>query len=1245
MGSSVPDPEMNQDEIDDGLPSGSPGSIGRMVPPSVEQHDDILSSVGGGLIDDRELKDQDQDRFRHGDVADLISEIAITAQTPAAIALYGPWGSGKTGVGNLIKKRLRHPDVTKQKKTEYFRFDAFQYSSETPLRRAFLLNLASEYCSPRSTEQYKQKLYASETSNIFDPTNLWRSVGKYMALIAAILGVVTLIDAGFGNIGPTSFWQALTDSGSRVIAPAVAPAVFIAGLIAFLNNQLTVTRTTIPPTTDDKFESLFEKLVEDILQEKSAETLVVFVDELDRCSSNRVVDVLDTVRTFLDVKDTVFIIAADRQVLEQALSESVSQSTPSDLTNPYYSSGSEYLDKVFHYQVSLVPLLPQRVTTYAIDLAKAQLGVWADPEVRRLLPEIMSVLVPSHVRSPRRVKTLLNNYITAYHLAKLREHAGQLDNGPGARLLELAKLVCLRTEFPAFGRDLALSEHLPEYFRLIADGQERPKHVPETVWFVAESYFAEIQSVETMLDDGSLASDRLPRPDTPEASDHEVAITTTRAAIKRQLDHYLQKTSRIQNPRRDLIFLEQLGHTYGLSSDLAVSLEQLAVENRVEDVRQIVLDNLEDQESIIRFLAGLAAQSFPGVEGDNVVATLLAASDVANVDAVRATANRAVSAIAAHRQRSEFPKDQLPGLLSLALAADGSDASDLVDTVLRHDAATGTGEVGIAVISNLDRLPEPGSADIAGIAASLLFDSMWSEALALELVKQRPGAVQRMYSALVPVAVERLDSIADEGDSEVSDAYRSALQVSWDSDSVVVREGLLRVWLGSDREAVEPGVVLEYVQGNQLETSEAIKSLLDQSLTSDVDELAAWVLLLNPEHVGLNFEREVSRLVSSLWDRRDGIPDDDLDALLTHVRSLMVSTGAPQGTFDKSGSVNFGSYGELKGREAYWNDMSRFQAAETHASGGDLIANELTTAFLLPASVAQQPQATEYSAVLVEWARRVVVEASQTSRMELVGAVHDSAWFIGQRRFRLCVELSVLAASLASQGDYLWFRQLHGRDEMAIQTDAEPDAMRTTVAAWIKAFDPDPEELYALVKPYLVEATYRKAPELGEAVKEASNNLSDKQRLRLAKVEIMAQRATSFGLLEDISFETVDQLGASRVIVEVFKAGTNLRERRGAVDLWKALNPSDATVRRRLINEVLIAGLQGHAAMGWLDLLVTNQYLRIWEDPPRGTKDAIKSAMAPMAFGARRRPVQQALKRNGINTSGFGKLVDRFRKL
>src|SRR5690606_37182403 len=123
-----------------------------------------------------------------------------------------------------------------------------------------------------------------------------------------------------------------------------------------------------------------------------------------------------------------------------------------------------YLDKVFQYQISVPPLLPQSVTAFALDLIRDRPGVWG-----RLNREaIASILIPAHVRSPRRVKNLLNTFAMTYRLAIARQASGNLNVDVDDHLGELARLVCLRGEFPLFARDLVVEPNLSQYVRELA---------------------------------------------------------------------------------------------------------------------------------------------------------------------------------------------------------------------------------------------------------------------------------------------------------------------------------------------------------------------------------------------------------------------------------------------------------------------------------------------------------------------------------------------------------------------------------------------------------------------------------------------------------------------------------------------------------------------------------------------------------------------------------------------------------
>ena len=50
------------------------------------------------LFDDRELAAAKDDRLAHAGIVDQLAVLATTVTMPSNIALYGPWGSGKSGL-------------------------------------------------------------------------------------------------------------------------------------------------------------------------------------------------------------------------------------------------------------------------------------------------------------------------------------------------------------------------------------------------------------------------------------------------------------------------------------------------------------------------------------------------------------------------------------------------------------------------------------------------------------------------------------------------------------------------------------------------------------------------------------------------------------------------------------------------------------------------------------------------------------------------------------------------------------------------------------------------------------------------------------------------------------------------------------------------------------------------------------------------------------------------------------------
>lgn len=497
------------------------------------------------LIPDRRLVDTTEDRFDHEALARAVAEIAIAGETPINIALFGAWGSGKSSVYSMIAVHL---NKLTGRKTAVVRYDAWKYGGKA-LKRNFIesvqdeLNLTKDTDGPdlhETTEVSELKLARWLRRN-------WCALTLGVVVAIVVAGIsLGLLGGAAVILASTPFRDALRDS----IGPAgtVLGLALIALLVGPKALEGAVKKTpSTPPSDDDQFATRFNQLVATVRKVKSADRLVVFIDELDRCSPDDVVSTLIDLKTFLDQPDCVFIVAVDRDVIERSL-RAVPQAKPVRDDEPYYATPGAFLDKIFQHQIALPPLRPRALTRFAYSLVEDQGGLWA--EIRNQdaakFEAVIFTLVPAHVSSPRRVKVLLNNFAANARIAQARNLAWI------ERTLELAVLTVLDTEFPSVAADLVKVPRLLEFIR--GDSDPTSSDVTEVV---ARYQLRPTDETPSPNDDNRDSS----RSPAGELLNDGVSTTPARDTLNRQLLMYLEKirAGGIPDPKPDLFYLQHAG--------------------------------------------------------------------------------------------------------------------------------------------------------------------------------------------------------------------------------------------------------------------------------------------------------------------------------------------------------------------------------------------------------------------------------------------------------------------------------------------------------------------------------------------------------------------------------------------------------------------------------------------------------------------------------------------------------------
>ena len=97
----------------------------------------------------------------------------------------------------------------------------------------------------------------------------------------------------------------------------------------------------------------------ELLETAKISTLVVFIDDLDRCNPETIIETLEAIKLFLFAPQTVFIIGADERLVEYA----VTQRFP-ELPQRDFKIGRDYLEKLIQFPVRIPPVGQAELETY-----------------------------------------------------------------------------------------------------------------------------------------------------------------------------------------------------------------------------------------------------------------------------------------------------------------------------------------------------------------------------------------------------------------------------------------------------------------------------------------------------------------------------------------------------------------------------------------------------------------------------------------------------------------------------------------------------------------------------------------------------------------------------------------------------------------------------------------------------------------------------------------------------------------
>lgn len=367
------------------------------------------SEAGGSgphFLGDQPCTDPARIRFGHEVYVTALQGAVSACPTPFVIGLYGNWGTGKTTVLEGLREAL-HQVSRNRPGFEVCLFDAWKYSDEASFRRQFLAELNKQLELGWDLDSL---LHRPKEEQKLDVGALRRNIRTACCTIVAVmLGLGAAYWALRILVGPQLASMLVAAAAGGILSIVILLVGIVFDLIKISTYRVTHPLIFAPEQFEEQFRGMLNKAK--ITDDKR---LVVLIDNLDRCAPDAAVGALKTIKTFLEHKGCIFVVACD----EDALIRHLTSERGGRKKATVESEAKEFLRKFFQSTIEVEPLSDD-LRDFASELVE-QAGMH---------PEVASVVWAVNPRDPRRILQFLNRLTLALHVVRAREASGRLPAG------------------------------------------------------------------------------------------------------------------------------------------------------------------------------------------------------------------------------------------------------------------------------------------------------------------------------------------------------------------------------------------------------------------------------------------------------------------------------------------------------------------------------------------------------------------------------------------------------------------------------------------------------------------------------------------------------------------------------------------------------------------------------------------------------------------------------------------------
>ena len=273
--------------------------------------------------------------------AKLLKDIVLDDNMlPTSIGIFGNWGYGKSSLMLLMQKEVdieiaKQKDAGKEWRVLQVRFNGWQY------------------------ENYESTKY-SLIQVLLDSVESYLSANKdFFEKLDGLLRRINLLKVGVLLFKKYAWSQIPSEIKEHLPSNEELKACIDVDNINKFRAEFENDRTSL-------FVTSFRKLFESIIKDAQFKSVIVYIDDLDRCSGERMIECIEAIKLFLNVDHTAFVLGADERMVELAIKEHypVQDRNKSVIYSPF----SDYLEKLIQIPYRLPKLSFGEQATYIMFL-------------------------------------------------------------------------------------------------------------------------------------------------------------------------------------------------------------------------------------------------------------------------------------------------------------------------------------------------------------------------------------------------------------------------------------------------------------------------------------------------------------------------------------------------------------------------------------------------------------------------------------------------------------------------------------------------------------------------------------------------------------------------------------------------------------------------------------------------------------------------------------------------------------